>query len=74
MHQNTIRFMMNLFFSGNFSKINNQTLSSCEVKIDFIINNYPFEEEGTQLALRTMLDTEHDTALEMDSFDEKQGF
>ena len=67
-------FKMNLYFSGNFSEINNQILSPSEVKIDFIINNYPYEDEGTQLALRTILDTEHETELETESFDEKQGF
>ncbi len=67
-------FKMNLYFSGNFSQINNQILSPSEVKIDFIINNYPYEEEDTQLALRTMLNTKHETELETESFDEVQGF
>ena len=67
-------FKMNLYFSGNFSEINNQILSPSEVKIDFIINNYPYEEEDTQLALRTMLNTKHETELEIESFDEIQGF
>ena len=67
-------FKMNLYFSGNFSEINNQILSPSEVKIDFIINNYPYEEEDTQLALRTMLNTKHETELETESFDELQGF
>jgi len=67
-------FKMDLYFSSNFSKINNQIVSPTEIKIDFIINNYPFEEESTQLALRTMLVTEHETELDTESFDEIQGF
>jgi hypothetical protein len=67
-------FKMNLYFSGNFSRVNNQIVSPTEIKIDFIINNYPFEEESTQLALRTMLETEHETELDIESFDEIQGF
>jgi len=67
-------FKMNLFSSGNFSQLGNQILSPSEVKIDFIINNYPFIEESTQLALRTTLETDHDTELNNTSFDELQGF
>jgi len=67
-------FKMNLYFSGNFSEINNQILTPSEVKIDFIINEYPFEENDTNLALRTMLNTKHETELEAESFDESQGF
>jgi len=67
-------FKMNLYFSGNFSHIGNQILTPSEVKIDFIINNYPFKENSTQLALRTMLETEDETELNDKSFDEIQGF
>jgi len=67
-------FKMNLLFSGDFSQIGNQILTPSEVKIDFIINNYPFKEDSTQLALRTMLETEHETELNYESFDEMQGF
>ena len=67
-------FKMNLYFSGNFSEINNQILSPSEVKIDFIINNYPYQGEDTKLALKTMLNTKHETEMETESFDEIQGF
>ena len=67
-------FKMNLYFTNNFSKINNQILTPSELKIDFIINNFQFLEEDTQLALKTMLETEHETELDIESFDEINGF
>jgi len=67
-------FKMNIYFSNNFSNINNQILTPSEVKIDFIIDNFPFEEDDTQIALRTILETEHETELDVESFDEKNGF
>jgi hypothetical protein len=67
-------FKMNLYFSNNFSNINNQILTPSEVKIDFIINNFPFDEEDTHLALRSILETEHQTELKVESFDEMNGF
>ena len=67
-------FIMNLYFSNNFSNLNNQVLTPSEIKIDFIIDNFQFEEKDTQLALRAMIETEHETELEVESFDEINGF
>jgi hypothetical protein len=67
-------FKLNLYFSNNFSNLNNQILTPSELKIDFIIDDFQFKEEDTQLALRAMIETEYETELEVESFDEINGF
>jgi hypothetical protein len=67
-------FKMNLYFSNNFSNLNNQVLTPSELKIDFIIDKFPYEEKDTLLALRAMLETDHEIELEVESFDEINGF
>jgi len=67
-------FKINIYHSNNYSVLGNQILSPSEIKIDFIINNYPFEEQNTQLALNAMLETQHRAELNINSFDEIQGF
>jgi hypothetical protein len=67
-------FRMNLYFSNNFSNINNQILTPSELKIDFIIENFLFEEEDTKLCLKTSMQTKDETELNIESFDEKNGF
>ena len=67
-------FSIVMYVTGNFSQINNQTLSPSEIKMDFIINNYPFVYSNTSIAIEIDLITEHETNIETVSFDEKQGY
>jgi hypothetical protein len=67
-------FSMNLYFSNNFSYMNNQILTPSEVKIDFLIDDFPYQEEDTQLCLKTIMQTRDETELNTESFDEKNGF
>ncbi len=67
-------FSIIFYVVGNFSKINNQTITPFEIKIDFIINDYPFIYDDTFLGIEINLETEHETNLETISFDMKQGY
>jgi len=67
-------FTIILYLSGNFSQLNNQTLSPSEIKMDFIINNYPFSYNNTLIAIEVDLETKHETSIEIVTFDEKQGY
>lgn len=53
-------FMVVVHAVGNFATIESGTLSPSEVKIDLIITNYPYEEEDTQLALFSKLESEEE--------------
>ncbi|UCF09149.1 MAG: hypothetical protein JSW28_05590, partial [Thermoplasmata archaeon] len=45
---------------GNFAIIESGAISPSEIKIDLIIQNYPYKEEDTQLALETKLESEEE--------------
>jgi hypothetical protein len=61
---------------GNFAIIESGTLSPSEIKIDLIIQNFPFEEEDTQLALFSKLESEEEMEEEHggtdDDFDDEK--
>jgi hypothetical protein len=43
---------------GNFAKIESGVLTPSEIKLDLIIQNYPYEEDDSQLALMSKLESE----------------
>jgi hypothetical protein len=45
---------------GNFAKIESGTISPSEIKIDLIIQNYPYMEEDTKLAISAKLESEEE--------------
>jgi hypothetical protein len=45
---------------GSFAVIESGTLSPSEIKIDLIIQNFPYEEDNSQLALFSKLETEEE--------------
>jgi len=67
-------FTMNMVISDNFTTCYKQLITPSEMKIDFIIQHYPYVENTTQLALLLEIITDHDLGIESESFDEKNGF
>lgn len=67
-------FEIKMYISDNFTSFNKQILSPSEMKIDFQINQYPFLENNTPLALIMEITTNHSLSIEAESFDEKQGY
>lgn len=67
-------FEIKMYISDNFTSFNKQVLSPSEMKIDFQINQYPFLENNTPLALIMEITTNHNLSIEAESFDEKQGY
>ncbi len=67
-------FTIDMFISDNFTSFNNHLISPSEMKIDFTIENYPYMENNTKLALLVEIITDHHISIEADSFDEKSGF
>jgi len=67
-------FSLNMMMSDNFTSINNNLISPSEMKIDFIIKNYPYLNNNTQLALIVEVNTDHRVGVEKQSFDELMGF
>jgi hypothetical protein len=52
--------------------IESGVISPSEVKLDLIIENYPYEEEGTQLALMAKLETEAEVELHDDDHEDEE--
>lgn len=67
-------FSIDMMISDNFTPCYKHLISPSEMKIDFVIQNYPYVDNNTQLALLMELVTDHDLDIEEDSFDEKKGF
>jgi hypothetical protein len=64
-------FKVVLHAVGDFAVIESGVISPSEVKLDLIIENYPYEEDGTQLALMAKLETEAEVELHDDDEDEE---
>lgn len=62
-------FKVVLHAVGDFAIIESGVISPSEVKLDLIIENYPYEEGDTQLALMAKLETEAEIEVETDSHD-----
>ncbi len=67
-------FTIEMFISDNFTSFNNHLISPSEMKLDFIIENYPYIKNNTQLALLVEIITDHHISIDAESFDEKSGF
>jgi len=67
-------FSIDMLISDNFTLFNNLLISPSEMKIDFIIQNYLYMKNNTQLALLLEVNTNHYLTIEEESFDEKNGF
>lgn len=65
-------FKVVLHAVGNFAVIESGVISPSEVKLDLIIENYPYEEEGTQLALVAKLETEAEVELHDDDHEDEE--
>lgn len=67
-------FTVDMVISDNFTSFNKHLISPSEMKIDFIIENYPYLKNNTQLALLVEIITDHRISIDAESFDEKNGF
>ena len=67
-------FTLDLLIADNFTTLSNQLLSPAEMKIDFTIQDYPYLDNTSQLALLLEINTNHNFSVETESFDEKQGY
>jgi len=66
----TIRF----FVSEGFTEVGNEILTPTEVKFDIEINNFAYVNGTSQLALKTILESEDDYEHEEDTDDENEGY
>jgi len=62
-----------LYAVGNFSKFDFGTLSPSEIKIDFLLN-YNYLRNDSLLALKVEIKTEYETEINVESYDETQGY
>ena len=67
-------FSIDMMYSDNFTQCYKHLISPSEMKIDFIIQNYPYKNNNTQLALVMEIVTDYNLNIEDESFDEKKGF
>ncbi len=55
-------FQMNMYVSSSFTQFENQILAPSQVKMDFLIYDYPYVEEQSMLALKTQIESESESA------------
>jgi hypothetical protein len=65
-------FKIVLHVVGEFAKIDSGTITPTEVKIDILIENFPFTQDETLVALETKVETEFETELDDETFDEEE--
>jgi hypothetical protein len=63
-----------LYVVGSFANLESGTLTPTAVKIDFVINNYNYSANNSQLALQVEVKTEYETEIETETYDETQGY
>lgn len=66
-------FAIVLYLVSERITVSNTTLTQKEIKIDFRINNYPFVNQSSQLALVTQVETPFMVTPEQNTYNEKQG-
>ncbi len=64
-------FKVVLHMVGDFAVIESGVISPSEVKLDLIIENYPYQQDDTQLALMAKLETEAEIELHDDDENEE---
>ncbi|UYP44967.1 hypothetical protein NEF87_001252 [Candidatus Lokiarchaeum ossiferum] len=67
-------FTIHLFAAGEFMNVNSTTITPTQVKLDIEINDFPFLNSTSRLALYTKLESESEYAVEHDTEDEVNGF
>ncbi len=65
-------FALSLYMASNKTSLYNNIITPEEMKIDFIITNYSFLNQETQLALVTQLETHYQYKFEEQSYDENR--
>jgi hypothetical protein len=65
-------FRVVLHAVGDFAVIESGVISPSEIKLDLIIEDYPYEEDNTQLALMAKLETEAEVDLHDDDEDDEE--
>jgi hypothetical protein len=66
-------FAIILYLVSERITVSNTTITQKEIKIDFRINNYPFVNQTSQLALITQVETPFMVSPEQNTYDEEQG-
>jgi hypothetical protein len=66
-------FAIILYLVSEKVTVSNTTITQKEIKIDFRINNYPFVNHSSQLALITQVETPFMVTSEQNTYDEEQG-
>ncbi|MCU0851331.1 MAG: hypothetical protein MUC80_08720 [Candidatus Thermoplasmatota archaeon] len=66
-------FAIILYLVSERITVSNTTITQKEIKIDFVINNYPFLNQTSQLALVTQVETPFMVTPEQNTYDEEQG-
>lgn len=66
-------FAIILYLVSERITVSNTTITQKEIKIDFTINNYPFMNQTSQLALVTQIETPFLVTPEQNTYDEEQG-
>ncbi|HUS99822.1 MAG TPA: hypothetical protein VMY59_05840 [Candidatus Thermoplasmatota archaeon] len=66
-------FAITIYLVSERTSFLNNTITQKEIKIDFKINNYPFVNQTSQLALITQVETPFVITPEEDTYDEEQG-
>ena len=67
-------FTIHLFAAGEFMNLNSTTITPTQVKLDIEINDFPFLNSTSRLAVYTKLESEFEYKLEHDTEDEVNGF
>ncbi|WP_457559542.1 Loki-CTERM sorting domain-containing protein [Candidatus Harpocratesius sp.] len=67
-------FTIHLFAAGEFMNVESTTITPTQVKIDLEINNFPFIENTSRLAVYTKLESEYEYEEENETEDEVYGF
>ena len=67
-------FTVRFYATERYAYISNSLCSPSEIKMDFIIDKYPFQGNDTCLALSLELQTMYETDVDQNSFDEMKGY
>jgi len=66
-------FFFKLYVSSQFTLLNDTIIAPTQVKIDFKISNFDFEESNSDLALKIMFETEAEYEEKEETEDEEEG-
>ncbi|MBN2599127.1 MAG: hypothetical protein JXA75_01200, partial [Candidatus Thermoplasmatota archaeon] len=66
-------FSIVIYLVSERTSFSNNTITQKEIKIDFVITDYPFTNQTSQLALITQVETPFNLTTQQNTYDEKQG-